>query len=84
MTGGRSAAAVREYLNLGFDFKTLCRIIMTDADGCGMAPEKFAQMLLKMKLHVENKPVYSYGSTVREKTGMAKVNDVSSLLLPRG
>lgn len=41
-----------EYLELGFDFKSLCRIIMVDPDGCQFSPAAFLKALIYLKLPV--------------------------------
>jgi hypothetical protein len=71
---------MREYLVLGLDFPTLCRLAMTDPEGNRLPPEEFMRELLKCKLHVPSKETWDYSKTSRERGDDESVDDVEDLL----
>ncbi len=79
MESDRKECSVREYLSFGFDFTMLCRLMMTDADGCKIPPQEFAQMLLGMKLHIKDKTTRDYTKTSRD-TGEYMVDNIDTLM----
>lgn len=49
---------LREYLELGLDFNALCQIYVSDTDGCHMHPDMFISLLVKGKIHIEDKSTW--------------------------
>lgn len=74
--------SVKEYLELGLDFRALCRMVMVDPDGNLLTPRDFLKVLLGMKLHVplDEKTIYDYVASPKDR-GTAEVETVSSMLL---
>jgi hypothetical protein len=71
--------ALKEYLVLGFDFQTLCRLVMTDPEGNQLTPEEFMRELLNMKLHVEVKETFDYTATPRDRGYWEGVDNIQGL-----
>ncbi len=48
----------KEYLELGFDLRSLAELLVTDPDGCKIQPNDFFDMIFRMQLHVQEKMTY--------------------------
>lgn len=69
---------LKEYLELGFDFQALCRMVMVDPEGNQLTPREFLRKLLGMKLHVEEKETYDYTKSPREWGDSEAVDHISA------
>lgn len=75
-------SAVKEYLGLGFDLSTLCRMVLIDTDGNKLQPRELMKVLLEMKLHVpfDEKVLYDFVSSPKDR-GSAEIETVNGLML---
>ena len=74
-------STVKEYLGLGLNFETLCRMVMVDPDGNQIAPREFMKVLLEMKFHVhiDDKVLYDFVANPKE-LGTSDVETVYGML----
>lgn len=73
---------VKEYLELGLDFRALCRMVMIDQDGNQLTPREFMKALLEMKVHIplDEKVLYDYVASPKSQ-GSAEAETVHSQLV---
>lgn len=58
---------MKEYLEMGFDFKGLCRLAVSDPEGVQAEPEEFLRRVLESKLHVREKETYDFAKMARQR-----------------
>lgn len=72
---------VKRYLELGWDIRALCRMILTEPDGNRLAPRELLRVFLEMKLHVPLAEKVLYDFTMRSKAkGSTAPDTVESML----
>jgi hypothetical protein len=73
-------ATVKEYLTMGYDLQTLCRLVMTDPEGNQISPEDWMRELLTMKLHQPEKNTEDYTKAPGEQQETPQVDSVHWML----
>ena len=58
---------MKEYLEMGFDFRELCRLAVSDSQGVQASPEEFLRRVLESKLHVKEKETGDIAGSARER-----------------
>ena len=69
-----------QYMEMGFDFKNLCRILITDPEGSKCSPEEFLRFVIKSKLHKLEKETYDYTKHTSDKPESEEPDDISGLM----
>lgn len=61
------ARVMKEYLEMGFSFRELLRLVVEDPQGVRAEPEAFLRRVLEAKLHIRDKEIYDFAETARER-----------------
>ncbi|MDE7332907.1 MAG: hypothetical protein K2O16_11865 [Lachnospiraceae bacterium] len=67
---------MKEYLEMGYDFKELCRIVVSSPEGMQAPPEKFLKKIIESKLHIESKETFDYTKLSRENADTGEVDNI--------
>lgn len=71
---------VRRYLEMDGDFKNLCRMLVSDPEGRRLPLEDFLQVIVRIKLHVQEKETYDFTRTDRQNPEKDTVDDIGALM----
>ena len=71
---------LKQYLELGGDFEDLCRMLVADPAGKQLSPEKFLEIIIRMKLHVEDKITYDFTRTDRDNADKDNVDGIQVMM----
>lgn len=74
------ARIMNEYLEMGFSFRELCRLIVEDPEGVRAEPEEFLRQVLEAKLHIREKEVYDFSETARQRADQEEADREKELL----
>lgn len=70
---------LREYLEMGHDFKELCRIVVSSPEGMQVPPEKFLRKIIESKLHIESKETFDYTRLSGESADCGEVDNIQKM-----
>ena len=71
---------VKEYLELGLDFRMLCRIVMADLESRRLQPQEFLRKILSMKLHIKEKETHDDTKLSKEQGDCEEVDYIDTVL----
>lgn len=70
---------MKEYLEMGYDFKELCRIVVSSPKGMQASPEKFLRKIYEAKLHIKSKETYDYTKLSMENADCGEVDNIQKM-----
>lgn len=71
---------LKEYLEMGGDFSDLCRMLVTDPDGKQISAEEFLRVIIRIKLHVQEKQTYDFTRTDQQNAEKAEVDGIGMMM----
>ncbi|GFI18043.1 MAG: hypothetical protein HFI43_11665 [Lachnospiraceae bacterium] len=73
------SAYMKEYLEMGYDFKELCRIVVESPKGMQAGPEEFLHKIIESKLHIKSKETFDYTKLSTENADCGEVDNIQKM-----